>query len=709
MALEYSEKFMRLTTRIAAVFLCPLAAALSVGAQTDSLQCSFESLLSTTNVSIRTHDIAIAGKYAYVGTLASTNDFGIEIYDISDPSQPIHSGSAIGDRVEYIVISDTTAFAIAESPTTIHALDISNPQSPSTIGSLPIPGSLDSAVLNGSSLYVATYSHSSLERGIYVIDVSDPSAMIQTDRLTFDGYSDKMAFLNDTLFHYAYPTGLSVYDCTVPTAPKLLTVYEESRFGNLFAAGENLLYANHDDDRVCAIDVSNPEAIQVLGEVDMPTLLDYVRDGNIGYGGGYDGLYMFDLTDPTNPTNLGSIDSPTEAHSVSVHNGLVFLAGPGNGLDILEINHTRASPLLSQIPPRPGRISNFSERAIARHGDTVYLWHTGSRSLGDELLRIDVSDPASPVVLGAVALRATDIQFSDQHVHIVVPTHSEGYTIFEVQDPNTWNPVGSLNLPGWDLELRDQMAFMAGDNNSTLVVVDISDPTNPTQIGSLQHAISGYSIELSGNAAFLIDYGEPTLLTVDVSVPTTPSATSTTQLPGEVFDIELVDNWLYAIGRNDIYTLDVSNPATPILTSTTPLIASSVYVSIHHEDGILFAGGEQLVTLDISNPAQPVVNGWYDPSNVLDAGTNWMDIASSNGFAYINAGEGGLQIVDVSGPCDTPCLADTNHDGVLSPTDFTAWVGAFNNQLPECDQNNDGSCTPTDFTAWVGNYNAGCD
>ncbi|MFI4871133.1 MAG: GC-type dockerin domain-anchored protein, partial [Phycisphaerales bacterium JB061] len=65
--------------------------------------------------------------------------------------------------------------------------------------------------------------------------------------------------------------------------------------------------------------------------------------------------------------------------------------------------------------------------------------------------------------------------------------------------------------------------------------------------------------------------------------------------------------------------------------------------------------------------------------------------------------------VDVSGPCDTPCLADTNHDGVLSPTDFTAWVGSFNNQLPECDQNNDGSCTPTDFTAWVGNYNAGCD
>jgi hypothetical protein len=54
------------------------------------------------------------------------------------------------------------------------------------------------------------------------------------------------------------------------------------------------------------------------------------------------------------------------------------------------------------------------------------------------------------------------------------------------------------------------------------------------------------------------------------------------------------------------------------------------------------------------------------------------------------------------------CLADVNHDGFVTPTDFTAWINAFNNQLPECDQNSDGSCTPTDFTAWIANFNAGC-
>ncbi len=55
-----------------------------------------------------------------------------------------------------------------------------------------------------------------------------------------------------------------------------------------------------------------------------------------------------------------------------------------------------------------------------------------------------------------------------------------------------------------------------------------------------------------------------------------------------------------------------------------------------------------------------------------------------------------------------PCLPDTNHDGVVSPADFSAWVAAFNASAPECDQNGDGSCSPADFSAWVANYNAGC-
>lgn len=56
----------------------------------------------------------------------------------------------------------------------------------------------------------------------------------------------------------------------------------------------------------------------------------------------------------------------------------------------------------------------------------------------------------------------------------------------------------------------------------------------------------------------------------------------------------------------------------------------------------------------------------------------------------------------------SPCLADVNGDGNLDPSDFSAWINAFNQNAPGCDQNSDGTCTPADFTAWINNYNAGC-
>ncbi|MEM9662031.1 MAG: right-handed parallel beta-helix repeat-containing protein [Planctomycetota bacterium] len=63
---------------------------------------------------------------------------------------------------------------------------------------------------------------------------------------------------------------------------------------------------------------------------------------------------------------------------------------------------------------------------------------------------------------------------------------------------------------------------------------------------------------------------------------------------------------------------------------------------------------------------------------------------------------------EFQGTTTSDCLADTNGDGVVSPGDFTAWVIAFNNQLPACDQNGDGLCNPGDLNAWVINFNAGC-
>ncbi|GAB5494964.1 MAG: hypothetical protein Phyf2KO_00440 [Phycisphaerales bacterium] len=53
--------------------------------------------------------------------------------------------------------------------------------------------------------------------------------------------------------------------------------------------------------------------------------------------------------------------------------------------------------------------------------------------------------------------------------------------------------------------------------------------------------------------------------------------------------------------------------------------------------------------------------------------------------------------------------ADVNNNGSAEPTDFTAWIAAFNTLNYRADQNMDGLITPTDFTAWIANFNQGAN
>lgn len=90
----------------------------------------------------------------------------------------------------------------------------------------------------------------------------------------------------------------------------------------------------------------------------------------------------------------------------------------------------------------------------------------------------------------------------------------------------------------------------------------------------------------------------------------------------------------------------------------------------------------------------------------------WPRFSGDGSHVYVGVNAGNdsyLYAVEICGNgSGEPCIADVNGDGSLTPTDFTAWINAYNNDLPECDQNADGACTPTDFSAWITNFNAGC-
>ncbi|MEO1585495.1 MAG: cupredoxin domain-containing protein [Planctomycetota bacterium] len=128
------------------------------------------------------------------------------------------------------------------------------------------------------------------------------------------------------------------------------------------------------------------------------------------------------------------------------------------------------------------------------------------------------------------------------------------------------------------------------------------------------------------------------------------------------------------------------------------------------EDGEIFRTSPSISVINAATLA-PIADFTANPAPTTDLIT-WTPSEADVGVYYYTctiAGHLGMTgAIEVIPAAEEPCLADVNGDGIVSPADFTAWVIAFNSQLPACDQNGDGLCQPNDFSAWVVNFNAGC-
>ncbi len=149
-----------------------------------------------------------------------------------------------------------------------------------------------------------------------------------------------------------------------------------------------------------------------------------------------------------------------------------------------------------------------------------------------------------------------------------------------------------------------------------------------------------------------------------------------------------------------------------LVVDTNSSSANPDFVDADGPDNV-YGNTDDNVRLQPGSPAIDAGNSLYvGPLVNLDI-YNQPRFRDDTGTPDTGIPDGTSIVVDIGaaefqGTTPTDCLPDVNNDGMLTPADFTAWINAFNNNLPECDQNGDNACTPADFTAWIANYNAGC-
>ena len=247
---------------------------------------------------------------------------------------------------------------------------------------------------------------------------------------------------------------------------------------------------------VAIFDVVDPKQPTQIGKIDIgPTFALAVENGRIYAVAGGD----FTVIEAANPKHLAvvatyPIGSP--AYQILVKDNLAYIASE-DGLTILDIS----------VPSAPELVSRFSDGGTA-WGVAI---HEGRAYLADSLDGveiIDVSDPALPakvnVVAGTEGARAIHIRGST----MVVACHSAGIRILSLSTSEMPEIVGSFsdNDGGEALDVWGDGRYIFVADNFGIEVLDANNPEKPSQIAEYTSVKAAQSLQASNGLIFVAEY-----------------------------------------------------------------------------------------------------------------------------------------------------------------------------------------------------------
>ena len=241
---------------------------------------------------------------------------------------------------------------------------------------------------------------------------------------------------------------------------------------------------------------------------------------------------------------------------------------------------------------------------------------------------------------------------------------SKGLVLVNVSDPTNPFEITSYYDGGTprELDVIGDVAYVA-DAFQGLEIIDVSNTSNPQKIGGYLGSGEIYDVQVIGDLAYLADWNTG-LVILNVSDPTSPEFLSDYSILGACHHLHVVNDFAYVIDHRNYNTgfkiLNISDPLNPELVGSympdddlwNPFVDGNyMYVGNHATDG-----GE-LQVLDLSDPTNITRVGIYD-----DVWCNLFSVFVENQIAYIADATRGLVIVDVRNPSNPLFLADFSDD-----------------------------------------------
>ncbi|MCD4749780.1 MAG: PKD domain-containing protein [Thermoanaerobaculales bacterium] len=261
---------------------------------------------------------------------------------------------------------------------------------------------------------------------------------------------------------------------------------------------------------------------------------------------------------------------------------------------------------------------------------------------GAQIVLADVSNPASPQVLGRLALGGMPNEIVVVGNLVYVAADEAGLVIVDLSDPANPSELGSFVTPLFveGVAVVGNLAYLIDPYNG-LWVLDVSNPADPTEIGLCDSVVFPYGIAVDGDFAFLATAYDG-LVVVDVSDPSDPQQVAELELTGQANGIQVKDDTAYVFTQwGGLYVVDVSQPDQPVeLGAWTPGIRV-LDVEVVGAVAYVAGGYGGLYVVDVSDPSNPT-----ESAKLNVEGCVWA-VAVSGGHAYLASDDAGLCVVDL--------------------------------------------------------------
>jgi hypothetical protein len=292
-----------------------------------------------------------------------------------------------------------------------------------------------------------------------------------------------------------------------------------------------------------------------------------------------------------------------------------------------------------------------------------HLAYVGVEGNGGGLKIYDVQDPEAPLFLGGLALGTpqqyvgvSDVVVSGGCAYLAAV--NRGLLVLDISDPTQPGVLGQFTVPNdaVDLVIREPLAYVATMRG--VQILDVSNPTAITIVGSYPTQAAVYTLDLEGTTLHVAATTD-SVHVVDVSNPAAPRFLSRIRPvgPGRTVDtVKVRGTRAFVSGLSGPGVWDVSYLNYP--RSIASASSSQDSRGMNVLDGLILDGGrwpyaptrERLAVFDSFSAAEIIPLAAVSSLGTIEA------IEIEEGRIYVAAAKAGVEIFALGDPTDPPLI-----------------------------------------------------